>query len=93
MWPHLRTIKQFQRHVVSNTHNTWSVTLTNRQGHLELLWATHHIQLYYIPLQESGIPVPKHIIVSRERVPEGEDPPGFEDTEDYVSMNGALRES
>jgi len=92
MWPHLSTIKQFEQHVVSNTHNTWSVTLTNRQGHVEGT-TTHHIQLYYIPLQESGIPVPKHIIVSRERVPEGEDPPGFEETEDYVSMNGAQRES
>ena len=40
-------------------------------------------------LQESGIPVPKHIIVSREGVPDGEDPPGFAETEDYVAMNGA----
>lgn len=37
-------------------------------------------------VQESGIPVPNHIVVSRN---EGnEDPPGFEETEDYVAMNG-----
>ena len=46
------------------------------------------IERFFI-LQESGIPVPKHIVVSREGVPEGEDPSGFEESEDYVSMNGA----
>ena len=42
-------------------------------------------------LQEAGIPVPKHIIVSREGVPAGQDPEGFEETEDFVAMNGALK--
>lgn len=40
------------------------------------------------PLQESGIPVPHHITVNRGE--EGLDPPGFEETEDYVSLNGEM---
>ena len=40
--------------------------------------------------QESGIPVPHHIVVDRDGLPEGEvDPPGFIETEDYVEMGGA----
>ena len=41
--------------------------------------------------QESGIPVPKHIIVSRAGLAPGADPPGFEETEDYVAIGGARR--
>jgi hypothetical protein len=37
-------------------------------------------------VQDSGIPVPNHIIVNRDEG--GRDPPGFEETEDYVSLNG-----
>ena len=39
-------------------------------------------------MQESGIPVPHHIVVSREPGEENKNPPGFEETEDYVAMNG-----
>jgi inositol hexakisphosphate/diphosphoinositol-pentakisphosphate kinase len=43
----------------------------------------------YRTLMESGIPVPQHIIVDRENLPEGQtDPPGFVETEDYVELNG-----
>ncbi len=41
-------------------------------------------------LQESGIPVPHHICVNRDKLPEGQDPEGFLETEDYVEMDGAL---
>ena len=39
-------------------------------------------------MQESGIPVPHHIKVNREGLGEGEDPPGFIETEDYVELDG-----
>lgn len=40
-------------------------------------------------MQASGIPVPNHIIVNREKLPAGqEDPEGFIETEDYVELNG-----
>lgn len=39
-------------------------------------------------LQESGIPVPNHICVNRDNLPEGQDPEGFIETEDYVEVNG-----
>lgn len=40
-------------------------------------------------LQRSGIPVPLHIIVDRDNLPEGQaDPTGFIETEDYVELNG-----
>ena len=39
--------------------------------------------------QETGIPLPKHIIVNREGLPEGSDPAGFEESEDYVALGGA----
>jgi hypothetical protein len=42
--------------------------------------------LHAFILQDSGIPVPNHIIVNRDEG--GRDPPGFEETEDYVSLNG-----
>ena len=42
-----------------------------------------------VPEQESGIPVPHHICVNREGLPEGGDPPGFIETEDYVELDGA----
>ena len=40
--------------------------------------------------QENGISVPRHIIVNRteEDIANGQDPPGFEETEDYITMNG-----
>lgn len=44
--------------------------------------------MHYL-LQESGIPVPHHIIVDRDNIPEGKsDPDGFVETEDYVELNG-----
>ncbi|KAK9823756.1 hypothetical protein WJX72_005206 [[Myrmecia] bisecta] len=43
----------------------------------------------YAKLAESGIPVPLHIVIDRDNLPEGQpDPPGFVETEDYVEMNG-----
>ena len=40
-------------------------------------------------MQASGIPVPHHIVVRRENLPEGQqDPEGFIETEDYVELNG-----
>ena len=42
--------------------------------------------LHHSALQDSGIPVPNHIIVNRDE--SGRDPPGFEETEDYVSLKG-----
>ena len=39
-------------------------------------------------LQESGIPVPHHICINRDGLPEGQDPEGFIETEDYVEMDG-----
>lgn len=38
--------------------------------------------------QESGIPVPHHICVNRDGLPEGQDPEGFIETEDYVEVDG-----
>ena len=32
--------------------------------------------------------MPKHIIINREGLPEGTDPPGFEESEDYVALGG-----
>ena len=40
--------------------------------------------------QESGIPMPHHICVNREGLPEGADPEGFVETEDYVEVDGEL---
>lgn len=43
----------------------------------------------YRRLVESGIPAPVHIIVDRDTLPpDQQDPPGFEETEDYVELNG-----
>ncbi|KAG2442512.1 hypothetical protein HXX76_002598 [Chlamydomonas incerta] len=43
----------------------------------------------YKMLVEKNIPVPTHIIVEREGLPEGvTDPPGFVEDEDYVELNG-----
>ncbi|KIY96139.1 inositolhexakisphosphate/diphosphoinositol-pentakisphosphatekinase, partial [Monoraphidium neglectum] len=43
----------------------------------------------YKLLQDSSIPVPTHIVVSRDRLPPGEaDPPGFLEGEDYVELDG-----
>ena len=39
-------------------------------------------------MQESGIPVPHHICVNREGLPEGADPEGFIETEDFVEISG-----
>ena len=40
-------------------------------------------------LQESGIPVPNHIIVDREGLPSGQqDPEGFKEDEDFVELGG-----
>lgn len=45
-------------------------------------------------LQKSGIPVPLHIIVDRDNLPDGQaDPTGFVETEDYVELNGKLSPS
>ena len=39
--------------------------------------------------QDASIPVPLHIVVSRDDLPPGaKDPPGFEEGEDYVSLGG-----
>ena len=43
-----------------------------------------------LSLQESGIPVPNHICVNRDDLPEGQDPEGFVETEDYVEVDGEL---
>ena len=52
-------------------------------------WVSNYGRLM---LQANGIPVPHHIIVNRENLPEGqEDPEGFIETEDYVEMNGERR--
>lgn len=43
----------------------------------------------YRTLMDSGIPVPQHIIIDRENLPEGQaDPEGFIETEDYVELHG-----
>ncbi|CAK0787238.1 hypothetical protein CVIRNUC_010454 [Coccomyxa viridis] len=42
----------------------------------------------YAKLKESGIPVPNHICVNRDDLPEGQDPEGFVETEDYVEVDG-----
>ncbi|EFJ51971.1 hypothetical protein VOLCADRAFT_56293 [Volvox carteri f. nagariensis] len=43
----------------------------------------------YKLLVERSIPVPTHIIVERDHLPEGTtDPPGFVEDEDYVELNG-----
>lgn len=48
-------------------------------------------KLVYQTLQSSGIPVPHHIIVDRDRLPEDQDDPeGFIETEDYVELNGKI---
>jgi hypothetical protein len=44
----------------------------------------------YRRLRAAGIPVPTHVIVDRDSLPEGvADPPGFVEHEDYVEMDGA----
>ena len=40
----------------------------------------------YARLQAAGITVPTHVVIDREGLPPGADPPGFEETEDYVAM-------
>ena len=48
-------------------------------------------KLVYQTLQSSGIPVPHHIVVDRDRLPEDQDDPeGFIETEDYVELNGGF---
>lgn len=42
----------------------------------------------YRRLAEVGIPVPKHIVVSRDGLAPGEDPPGFVEEEDFVELGG-----
>ena len=43
----------------------------------------------FLVLQGNGIPVPRHIIVSRDKLSPGQqDPPGFTEGEDWVEMNG-----
>lgn len=43
----------------------------------------------YRVLQDNSIPVPRHVVVSRDELPPGAaDPPGFVEDEDYVEMNG-----
>jgi inositol hexakisphosphate/diphosphoinositol-pentakisphosphate kinase len=40
-------------------------------------------------MQANGIPVPRHIIVSRDQLnPDQQDPPGFTEGEDWVEING-----
>ena len=41
-------------------------------------------------LQESGIPVPTHIIIDRDGLAPNENPEGFVETEDYVEFQGEL---
>ena len=41
-------------------------------------------------LQESGIPVPTHIIIDRDGLAPNENPEGFVETEDYVEFRGEL---
>ena len=53
---------------------------------LGTLWQT--VRQYLSALQESGIPVPHHICVNRDGLPEGQDPEGFIETEDYVELDG-----
>lgn len=48
---------------------------------------THAFHTLPVP-QESNIPVPHHIIVDREGLPAGSDPPGFVEHEDWVELNG-----
>lgn len=42
----------------------------------------------YGTLAAAGIGVPTHIVVNRDGLPPGEDPPGFIETEDYVELDG-----
>ena len=43
----------------------------------------------YKTLVSNQIPVPNHIIVERDSLPEGQDPEGFIEEEDFVELNGA----
>lgn len=43
----------------------------------------------YKTLVSNQIPVPNHIIVERDNLPEGQDPEGFIEEEDFVELNGA----
>mmetsp|Transcript_25598 Transcript_25598/g.75672 ORF Transcript_25598/g.75672 Transcript_25598/m.75672 type:complete len:1449 (-) Transcript_25598:644-4990(-) len=45
-------------------------------------------RLVYRKLKEHNIPVPTHIIVERDGLPEGSDPEGFVEDPDYVQFNG-----
>ena len=42
----------------------------------------------YRRLSDNGIPIPEHIYVDRTGLPEGCDPSGFIETEDYVALDG-----
>lgn len=42
----------------------------------------------YATLASAGISVPTHIVVNRDGLPPGSDPPGFVETEDYVELDG-----
>ena len=42
----------------------------------------------YRTLAAAGIPVPTHIIVDRDALPTGADPPGFLEHEDFVELGG-----
>lgn len=48
-----------------------------------------HFQRARLFVQSSGIPVPHHIVVDRDNLPENQDDPtGFVETEDYVELDG-----
>ena len=42
----------------------------------------------YRLLAQEDIPIPRHIVVDRDHLQPGEDPEGFEETEDYVMLGG-----
>ena len=42
----------------------------------------------YARLQAAGITVPTHVVIDREGLPAGTDPPGFEETEDFIEVGG-----
>ena len=49
--------------------------------------SAEYFEILFYP-QENHIPVPNHIIIARENLPEGTDPEGFIETEDFVELNG-----
>ena len=84
------------RHYRTKGHSTWQQHAADKQVPAAVQFPPPAQTRFPAPslplpavLQDNGIPVPTHIVVNRDDLPEGStDPPGFVEDHDYVEMNG-----